>query len=146
MATSRFLLSECPPRSGDFRSSVLGPISDVPLSSSQPLGVSMARRGVHGMPFSPSRSGGVIPSPVTVKVALPGVFCGCRVDSATGTGVFPIAGVHNPALSPGTRGVTLGLGSSLLLWLATSGILSKVSPFNTYIRPVTSSTTKTFPP
>ena len=85
----------------------------------------MAGRGVHGISFSPSRSGGVVPSPATVKAALPGVLCGCQVDSATGTGVFPIAGVCNPALSPGTRGVTLRLSSSLLLRLATSGILSK---------------------
>ena len=77
------------------------------------------------MSFSPSRSGGVVSSPITVKVALPGVLCGCQVDSATGTGVFPIAGVRDPALSPGTQGVTLGLSSSLLLWLATSGILSQ---------------------
>ena len=146
MVTWHFLSSVCPLHSGNFRSSVLGPVSSVPLPSSWPLGVSVVGRGFRGMSFSPSRSGGVIPSPITVKVALLGMLCGCRVDSATGTGVFPIAGVHNPALSPGTRGVTLGLSSSLLLRLATSGILSKVSPLNTYIRPVTSSTTKTFPP
>ena len=146
MVTLHFLSSECPLHSSNFRSSVLGPVPNVPLPSSWPLGVSVAGCGFHGMSFSPSRFGGVIPSPVIVGVALLGVLCGCRVDSATGTGVFPIVGVGNPALSPGAQGVTLGLSPSLLLWLATSGILSKVSPLNTCIHPVTSSTTKTFPP
>ena len=102
--------------------------------------------GFRSPSLPPSHSGGVVPAPVIVGVALPELFCGCRVDSATGIGVFPIVGVCDPVPSRGTRGVTLRLSSSLLLRLATSGILSKASPLNTYIRPVTSSTTKTFPP
>ena len=70
-------------------------------------------------PFLPLDLGGVVPPPVIVGVALPEMFCGCRVDSATGIGVFPIVGVRNPVPSPGARGTTLGLSSSLLLRLAT---------------------------
>ena len=146
MVTCRFLSSECPLRSSNFRSSFPVPVPNVPVPSSRPLGISVAGHGFHDMSFSPSQSGGVVPFPVIVRAALPGVLCGCRVDSATGTGMFPIVGVCNPALSQGARGAILGLSSSLHLRLATSGIFSKVSPLNTYIRPVTSSTTKTFPP
>ena len=146
MVIWRFLSPEGPPRSGDFQPSVLSPPPNVPLSSSRPLGASTAGHGFCGLSFPPSRSGGVIPPPAIVGVALPEMFCGCRVDSATGIGVFLIVGVHNPVPSPGARGATLGLSSSLLLRLATSGILSKASPLNTYICPVTSSTTKIFPP
>ena len=83
--------------------------------------------GFRSPSFPPFRSEGVIPAPVIVGVALPEMFCGCRVDSATGIGVFPIVGVLNPVPSPGARGMTLGLSSFLLLRLATSGILSKAS-------------------
>ena len=146
MVIWRFLSPENPSRSGDFWLSALGPPPNVPLSSSRPLGTSTMGHGFHSPSLPPSRSGGVVPAPVIVGVALPELFCGCRVDSATGIGVFPIVGVRDPVPSRGTRGVTLRLSSSLLLRLATSGILSKASPLNTYIRPVTSSTTKTFPP
>ena len=80
------------------------------------------------LPFLPFDPRGSFPHQSLFGWALPGMFCGCRVDSATGIGVFPIVGVRNPVPSPGARGMTLGLSSSLLLRLATSGILSKASP------------------
>ena len=52
----------------------------------------MMGHGFRSPSLPPSRSGGVVPAPVIVGVALPELFCGCRVDSATGIGVFPIVG------------------------------------------------------